>query len=395
MYWAGVDASSSYMNRKHLYLDLQPYTCFYANCSFNSLPFADRQLWSNHLELDHRFGPTWESITCPLCLEATEPGKSHTLIHFARHMEDIALAALPREVDSDAESDGDINGGSAHDLKSEDNMSEASLQSGVFCELTRQENGSLNSLGTFRCDLELDSSSGDRIIAFTAKNDATEPLFSINATRMARFRKEGATSISCNRRDVIMQFSLQCDCDKVWQFLDAVQRVGPSESLEHISESCEHERLFGGLCVDCGWDVAENLGQQAQSPPTYGSHEAVETYAALDSYWSMEEQRSFRDYIRQYGTNWTTIAQKMGTKTSDMVRAQYFRDVESGDTELEQMAEHASIYNAHSAYAADSEAFRRPLPDPPQRLLDQQNHVHKDDEASLHHVLGIEWRLMI
>lgn len=88
--------------RKHLYLDLQPYTCLFAGCAFSAQPFADRQLWSNHLELDHRLGPDWGSVACPLCLEWTESGKSKMLIHFARHMEDIALAALPREVDDES-----------------------------------------------------------------------------------------------------------------------------------------------------------------------------------------------------------------------------------------------------------------------------------------------------
>ncbi|KAH7398766.1 hypothetical protein DE146DRAFT_504063 [Phaeosphaeria sp. MPI-PUGE-AT-0046c] len=89
--------------RKHLYLDLQPYTCLFVGCAFSVQPFADRHLWSNHLELDHQLGPDWRSITCPLCLESTDSGKTRMLIHFARHMEDIALAALPREVESEDE----------------------------------------------------------------------------------------------------------------------------------------------------------------------------------------------------------------------------------------------------------------------------------------------------
>ncbi|KAF2131117.1 hypothetical protein P153DRAFT_384331 [Dothidotthia symphoricarpi CBS 119687] len=93
--------------RKHLYLDLQPYSCFYTSCSFRATPFANHQLWSDHLELDHKLGPDWNSVECPLCLETTKNGKSALLVHFARHMEDIALAALPREVESDAESEGD------------------------------------------------------------------------------------------------------------------------------------------------------------------------------------------------------------------------------------------------------------------------------------------------
>jgi hypothetical protein len=91
--------------RKHLYLDLQPYTCLYDSCTFSLKPFADRQLWSKHLELDHELGPNWKSVTCPLCLDPTDEGKSKILIHFARHLEDIALAALPREVESEDDAD--------------------------------------------------------------------------------------------------------------------------------------------------------------------------------------------------------------------------------------------------------------------------------------------------
>ncbi|EAT77002.2 hypothetical protein SNOG_15627 [Parastagonospora nodorum SN15] len=79
------------------------------NRDWRAKPFANRQLWSQHLELDHQLGPSWESVVCPLCLEATDAGKSKMLIHFARHMEDIALAALPREVESDNESENEID----------------------------------------------------------------------------------------------------------------------------------------------------------------------------------------------------------------------------------------------------------------------------------------------
>jgi hypothetical protein len=94
-------------NRKHLFTDLRPYTCFFANCAFVDNPFSNRQLWVGHLEIEHGFGPAWEGIECPLCLEHTGNGKGLVLTHFARHMEDIALAALPRGVDSDVESNSE------------------------------------------------------------------------------------------------------------------------------------------------------------------------------------------------------------------------------------------------------------------------------------------------
>ncbi|OCK83246.1 hypothetical protein K432DRAFT_402228 [Lepidopterella palustris CBS 459.81] len=53
--------------RKNLFHDLQRRTCFYQNCSFNSSALLERDSWINHL---------------------------------AGHMEDIALAALPKGTDS-------------------------------------------------------------------------------------------------------------------------------------------------------------------------------------------------------------------------------------------------------------------------------------------------------
>jgi hypothetical protein len=67
-------------------------------------PFLDRQLWSDHLELDHGFGPHWNSTQCNLCFQSTGEGKRTILSHFARHLEDVATSSLPRDVESDAES---------------------------------------------------------------------------------------------------------------------------------------------------------------------------------------------------------------------------------------------------------------------------------------------------
>jgi hypothetical protein len=211
-------------SRKHLYLDLQPYTCFYASCSYSSTPFMDRQLWSNHLELDHKLGPHWESITCPLCSEVTEPGKSRILIHFARHMEDIALAALPREVESEDES------GSDADRRSETTSNPAS-----------------------------------DLVAMTPDGD-------------------------------------------------------------------------------------------------------IDQYTGTDSYWSMAEQRSFRELMGQHGMDWTAIAEKMPTKTSEMIQAQYQRDIENGDSEHERLAQSAAMVD-DSGHAKPRDGTHTSLAEPPDATL--------------------------
>jgi hypothetical protein len=57
-------------------------------------------------------------MQCPLCLNNILPGQSSVVLHLSRHLEDIALAALPREVasDTEAEDDEEQEGPSGHSL---------------------------------------------------------------------------------------------------------------------------------------------------------------------------------------------------------------------------------------------------------------------------------------
>lgn len=91
--------------RSHLFLDLRPYTCLYANCTFSQEAFVNRQLWSEHMEAVHELGSEWKGIQCPLCLSVVKHGKIRVLSHLARHLEGIALASLPCDVESDVEPD--------------------------------------------------------------------------------------------------------------------------------------------------------------------------------------------------------------------------------------------------------------------------------------------------
>jgi hypothetical protein len=123
------------LDRKHLFVDLRPYTCLFASCAFTKEPFANRQLWVDHLELEHELGPDWNGVQCPLCLESTGSGKSTILIHFARHMEDIAIASLPRDVESDVES----GSGSSLDSLSAAEARDGSIDTAQEAEAIEQE----------------------------------------------------------------------------------------------------------------------------------------------------------------------------------------------------------------------------------------------------------------
>jgi hypothetical protein len=62
-----------------------------------------------HMAYEHGLAPDWQSLECPLCLQQTGDGRSVISLHIARHMEEIALSALPTSPDSDSDSDGHSN----------------------------------------------------------------------------------------------------------------------------------------------------------------------------------------------------------------------------------------------------------------------------------------------
>ncbi|KAH7351162.1 hypothetical protein BKA65DRAFT_593972 [Rhexocercosporidium sp. MPI-PUGE-AT-0058] len=133
--------------RRHVFADLKPYLCTFPGCKDEFKTFATRKLWEEHEFGQHRMNNHWacstcqhkskspelwrahlvqahtfplsdgqyvldarlvevhepipiESLSCPLCLEI--PGKSqrHFATHVGKHMEIIALAALPRDKES-------------------------------------------------------------------------------------------------------------------------------------------------------------------------------------------------------------------------------------------------------------------------------------------------------
>jgi hypothetical protein len=59
--------------------------------------------------MEHRLGPDWKAIDCPLCFETTKSGEKDVTAHLSRHLVEIASASLPRYVDSDAESESDAS----------------------------------------------------------------------------------------------------------------------------------------------------------------------------------------------------------------------------------------------------------------------------------------------
>ena len=135
--------------KKHVFSDLQPYICTFQDCEGGIDSFATRRAWNDHEFSVHRTTKVWicndctarfsdkasfrkhaysshgnvlmrnqletlvnfaekrvgiaEDNTCPFCYEIAGTQSRNFAMHVARHMEEVALAVLPR--DSDFEDD--------------------------------------------------------------------------------------------------------------------------------------------------------------------------------------------------------------------------------------------------------------------------------------------------
>ena len=134
----------------HIFADLQPYICTFADCEDTLAQFPNRHAWAEHEFSQHRITSSWSCPECPQVLTSVSDWQSHiqdrhclvfsvpnlnvakhmaykteptrieddecplcrTVVgkprrafvkHVARHMEEIALMALPRNVEEDSE----------------------------------------------------------------------------------------------------------------------------------------------------------------------------------------------------------------------------------------------------------------------------------------------------
>ena len=149
----------------HIFGDLQPYICTFPSCNQSLVKFSTRSQWADHEFNEHRVDRSWrcpecgektnsaqdmdchlcdchgkiispaqiretvaaaeiktawpiEKQECPLCTQIPGRSRRHFVTHVARHLENIALAVLPRETDeelegSDASSIRSVEQGSA------------------------------------------------------------------------------------------------------------------------------------------------------------------------------------------------------------------------------------------------------------------------------------------
>ncbi|ODV78265.1 uncharacterized protein CANTADRAFT_6669 [Suhomyces tanzawaensis NRRL Y-17324] len=141
---------------------------------------------------------------------------------------------------------------------------------------------------------------------------------------------------------------------------DELESTKPIEATQ-----IEKEVVPNGLVVS---DTAIPIKVNGASPVHEDSKERRKT---ISSYWSITEANLFPELLQEHGTKWTTIADKLTTKTATMVRNYFQRNAEkNGWNEIAQAADQrleakfAAVLSTKLEQKADTtEAHKEPSKD--------------------------------
>ncbi|KAJ5549320.1 hypothetical protein N7513_006554 [Penicillium frequentans] len=90
-----ISTSSSFDWYRHVFNDLMPYVCIAPTCLTPHRLYQSRREWFEHLQRQHSMTPeNMAEVDCPLCQSPNQPGRSLEK-HLGRHLEELALFALP------------------------------------------------------------------------------------------------------------------------------------------------------------------------------------------------------------------------------------------------------------------------------------------------------------
>lgn len=176
--------------RLHVLADIRPYVCTFSTCKDELVTFPTRKLWANHEFSEHRVEKVWhcmkcadvfvevnlwrkhlgsrhgiffsavkfqsaaalavkkmpgllEHTQCPLCLDSVEPTRRAFATHVGKHLETIALTALPPEINYDTESEAGGSEIAIYSAGTEDHAEGITQQSKVA-----PEPGTINVVGS-------------------------------------------------------------------------------------------------------------------------------------------------------------------------------------------------------------------------------------------------------
>ncbi|KIW09892.1 hypothetical protein PV08_11993 [Exophiala spinifera] len=82
---------------RHVFRDLMPYTCIFPECTVPNQLYNSRREWFHHMRSSHR-SELESQAHCPLQCGATSISAVQLESHVGRHLEELALFAIPRAI---------------------------------------------------------------------------------------------------------------------------------------------------------------------------------------------------------------------------------------------------------------------------------------------------------
>lgn len=207
---SGLTVKMLKTSRAHLCMDLRPYSCYYDTCSRRHEPFELRNDWIEHIGLDHGLAPEWKSALCPLCLEQTGDGRAQYSRHIASHLEEIALAVIPNDLESESECESEIGLSTASAEYSKDSHHSPAVRLDKETEIASGlDQATPSALGDAGEQVETVSTSvantkrhqSGRLNLYTPKTDKLEPEEAPNPT--GKGRRTSTSSVHANRDYIV------------------------------------------------------------------------------------------------------------------------------------------------------------------------------------------------
>ena len=114
----------------HVYQDLQPYICSFADCSSGIKTFVSRREWGEHEFTEHcekqpKDLNRTSQDTCPFCQTLPAGPRSQYVTHVGRHMQEISHAAIP--ISAMTDDDGNLELSNEDDNTIHDSIASAQI----------------------------------------------------------------------------------------------------------------------------------------------------------------------------------------------------------------------------------------------------------------------------
>lgn len=101
------------------------------------------------------------------------------------------------------------------------------------------------------------------------------------------------------------------------------------DAAKEVRETSHEPEINKETVIDSNkTEKPQDASEKGEDGQITFDYEVKERRKAISSYWSITEVNLFPELLREYGTKWTTIADKLTTKTATMVRNYFQRNAE-------------------------------------------------------------------